>query len=178
MMKRRDGFTLIEIMVVVAIMALLAGMLLGGLGAAKSKAKKTEARRAVSQIATAWNTFYADYKRFPNEMPGNAFDLTEMNEDAVHIMHGQYDLREYPSHSKYKDKNPRLTAYLDFHEGHTGGYLDPWGNVYQLRLDQLPYDSKVDVPGQSGLQFSVAVWSNGPDGISGTADDVRSWDKR
>jgi len=177
-MKYRDGFTLIEIMVVIAIMALLAGMLLGGIGAAKAKAKKTEARSAVSQIATAWNSYFADYKRFPNEMKGDSFDLSAMNEDAVHIMHGDYNLTDYPAHSKYKTKNPRQTAYLDFHEGHVGGYLDPWGHVYQLSLDEKPYDSKVNVPGLTGLQFSVAVWSMGPDGLNGTADDIRSWDKR
>ena len=177
-MKRRDGFTLIEIMVVIGIMALLASMLLGGLKAARNKAKKTDARRAVDQIVTAWNSYYADYKHFPDEGNGTSYDITSMNDDAIHILHGNYDLGRYPGHSVYKEKNPRGTQYLDFYEGYTGGYKDPWGNIYQVALDQSPYDSKVDVPGISGLQFSAAAWSMGPDGINGTPDDVRSWDKR
>jgi hypothetical protein len=41
---------------------------------------------------------------------------------------------------------------------------DPWGADLQLRCD--------DPGGTAG----IAVRSRGPDGIDGTADDVRSWD--
>jgi hypothetical protein len=43
---------------------------------------------------------------------------------------------------------------------------DPWGHVYEMGCGRsLP-------PGARGL----AVWSDGPDGKSGTCDDLQSWD--
>ena len=43
--------------------------------------------------------------------------------------------------------------------------LDPWGNPYQYAC-----------PGQHN-QDSFDVWSSGPDGISGTQDDIGNWDQ-
>ncbi len=181
-MKRRDGFTLVEILVVIGIMALLASLMMGGLSAAKSKARKTQARTEVAQIATAWKVYYVDYKHFPIDGTGNAYSIDDvMGEKAIRILQGNY------SGAPWSDMNPRNTAYLDFHAETTeqsgyAGYLDPWGNVYQVRLDE-DYDGYVSVPKKDGtgnedIRFSVAAWSMGPDEADGTADDIRSWDKR
>jgi prepilin-type N-terminal cleavage/methylation domain-containing protein len=183
-MKRREGFTLVEIMVVIGIMALLASMLLGGLKAANSKEKKTEARNAVDQIVTAWKVYYADYKHFPDTGNGTSYKITEMGQDAIRILQGNY------AGDSWNEKNPRKTVYIDFHGLYTDqpdftGFLDPWGNIYQVTLDEVPYDGKITVTESvNGSQQIVekrliaAVWSMGPDGINGTADDVHSWDKR
>jgi hypothetical protein len=158
-------------------MALLAGLLLGGIKVVKRRAKKAHARSEVEQIVTAWNAYYADYKRFPAPGKESSFDLSQMGDDAIHILHGNYDLAEYPNHAKYKAQNPRGTAYLEFHEAYTGGFKDPWGHIYQLALDQYKYDGEVEYDGIK-LKYSVVAWSMGPDGQSGTPDDVHSWDKR
>ena len=41
---------------------------------------------------------------------------------------------------------------------------DPWGNDYQLAAPGTHNPNGVD------------IWSNGPDGVPGTADDVGNWD--
>jgi len=183
-MKKRGGFTLIEIMVVIGIMAMLAALLLGGLGAAKNKAKRTKVRNAVDQIATAWKAYYSDYRYFPDEGPGESFKLTEMNNDAVRILQGNYS---GDAGTKWGKKNPRKTRYLDFHPRYTDqagvtGYKDPWGNLYRISLDEAPYDSEVYGNERQALKRSVAVCSMGPDGMTGdprtAADDICSWDKR
>ena len=43
--------------------------------------------------------------------------------------------------------------------------LDPWGNDYQYAA-----------PGKHNTD-GFDVWSNGPDGQSGTDDDIGNWDK-
>lgn len=192
-MKRRDGFTLIEILVVMGIIGLLAGLMLGGLGEAKAKARKTQAKTEIGQIVTAWKSYYADYKRFPDVVPygsgEKSFTITEMGTDAIRILQGNYGDAISPSGNRrdWTDKNPRNTAFLEFHEDYTDqkgfeGFKDPWGNVYQVRLDKAPYDGEVNVPTKNGstenIKFSVAVWSYGPDEVEGTPDDIRSWDKR
>ncbi len=55
------GFTLIELMVVVAIIAILAGMFVPGLFGNQAKARTLEAQNALSQIYTAEIGFYGEY---------------------------------------------------------------------------------------------------------------------
>jgi len=161
------GFTLVELMVTIGILLLLAGLMLGGLEAARGKAKKTRARSEIAQIVTAWTAYYGDYKRFPDVGAGGDVDTTEMGRDAVQILRGKAD---------FKQKNPRKIEYMDFHELRTE-FLDPWGNPYQVSLDTEPYDGKVSVPNET-INFSVAAWSKGKDGDEGTPDDVCSWRDR
>jgi type II secretory pathway pseudopilin PulG len=174
-MNRRKAFTLIELLVAVGILMLLTSLILGGLGAARRKARKTHARNDVSQIATAWNMYYADYRRFPDAGPGRSFNIESMNVDAIQILRGHYDLQEYPAHDEYLEKNPRGTEFMDFHVA-TTDFADPWGHTYNIALDDGLYDGRVTVPQQDeALRRNVAVWSNGKDGLSGNADDVCSW---
>ena len=60
--KPRKGFTLIEMLVVVAIIGILASMLLPALSKARKKANRSKCVNNLSQIARAWSGFAADEK--------------------------------------------------------------------------------------------------------------------
>jgi prepilin-type N-terminal cleavage/methylation domain-containing protein len=64
-MQRRRGFTLIEILVVIAIIAILAGLLLGGVMAFMSKGPEAKNRNDILQIQQGLNNFYAAYHFYP-----------------------------------------------------------------------------------------------------------------
>jgi prepilin-type N-terminal cleavage/methylation domain-containing protein len=59
MKKRKNNFTLIELLIVVAIIAILASMLLPALNKARNKAKNTKCQSNLKQIGTAC-MFYGD----------------------------------------------------------------------------------------------------------------------
>jgi prepilin-type N-terminal cleavage/methylation domain-containing protein len=64
--KRADfAFTLIELLTVIAIIAILAAMLLPALVAAKNAAKKAKARTEIAALVTAIEGYDSDYGRFP-----------------------------------------------------------------------------------------------------------------
>ncbi len=62
---RRSGFTLIEILVVIAIIAILAALIMGGVMAYMSKGPELQVRNDLLQLNTALDRFYAEYKFYP-----------------------------------------------------------------------------------------------------------------
>jgi len=152
------AFTLIEMLVVIAIIAVLVGLLLPAIGKARQFAKRTRARTELRQIEIAWKSYYNDYREFPSS------GINEMSGTAIDIMNGD---------------NPRHTRYMEFDADATE-FLDPWGGIYQVVLDR-DYDNRVSPLDYSGvtLDRTVAAWSYGVDGEAGkrypAGDDILSW---
>ncbi|HXR03984.1 MAG TPA: type II secretion system protein [Verrucomicrobiae bacterium] len=63
--RPRAGFTLVELLTVIAIIAILASMLLVVLSAAKKHALRVQAHTEVVEIANAIEKYDSDYGRFP-----------------------------------------------------------------------------------------------------------------
>ena len=68
--SQRRGFSLIEVMVVVVIIALLAGMVALNLAGHTDKARKTKARADLATIASAIKSYYNDHGRYPDPSEG------------------------------------------------------------------------------------------------------------
>jgi prepilin-type N-terminal cleavage/methylation domain-containing protein len=62
---RLNAFTLVELLIVIAIIAILASLLLPVISVAQQHAKKTQAKLECSNIANAIQDYEHDYSRFP-----------------------------------------------------------------------------------------------------------------
>jgi type IV pilus assembly protein PilA len=60
-LKRQDGFTLVELMVVVAIIGVLSAVAIPNFKKYQAKAKMSEAKLQLSSLYTAETSFYADF---------------------------------------------------------------------------------------------------------------------
>lgn len=63
-LKRQDGFTLVELMVVVAIIGVLSAVAIPNFKKYQAKAKTSEAKLQLSAAYTAQQSFYSDYDSY------------------------------------------------------------------------------------------------------------------
>src|SRR5947209_17240598 len=68
--SNQDGFTLIEIMVVILILGLLATIVVQSLKGATDKAKRTKAQADISEMKTALDRYYLDNGYYPTSDQG------------------------------------------------------------------------------------------------------------
>lgn len=73
-LKRQDGFTLVELMVVVAIIGLLSAVAIPNFKKYQAKAKMSEAKLQLSAIYTAEAAFYSDYNMYAQCLVYMGFD--------------------------------------------------------------------------------------------------------
>ena len=62
--NKRNGFTLVELLVVISIIALLTSILMPALGKAREAAKKTVCSANLKNIGLAWHQYFDDNDRF------------------------------------------------------------------------------------------------------------------
>ena len=121
------GFTLIEILVVIAIIGILMALVGSAAYSAHQRAYTTRANAEAQQIAAAFKSYWIAKNRWPSTFStgGGFVPLTRSNLGP--LMGGDAD----------------GTVYLDVPpdnfegEGEDALFLDPWGNPYEIRIDGI-----------------------------------------
>ena len=164
-----SGFTLVELLVVISIIAILLGIIVPTYYSVRAKAQYTKAKVTVKNLETAFKS-YLDYYRV---WPGALSDGTAhaIKDDVFNL------LRKRVNENNNKDG----IAFYEFESTNSTAALDAWSNpndpassntYYWVQVDN--YDNKITVGGQE-IYRTVIVWSYGADRQPG-ADDVKSWE--
>lgn len=109
---KKNGFTLIELMVVIVVISILVGLLIPAILKAKESAREKKARTEIFELQKAWSMYYQTYEKLPG--------YSEMNAAATSELGGN---------------NDRKIAFMEFtNEELANGFLDPWKETYKLEF--------------------------------------------
>jgi prepilin-type N-terminal cleavage/methylation domain-containing protein len=175
----RRAFTLIEMLVVIAIIAILAGFLFSAISKGILTSKRNKAGIEARNIAAAIEMFFKDYGYMPvpaadqgfTPGPGNG-DYGQEQVQPISAAYSKEIIKVLMGENKVI--NPKGTLYLDSNSPiKDGEYLDPWGNQYLIKLD-LDYDGKIEFFSQPDQYTKRAiVVSLGADGLmNGGANNI------
>jgi general secretion pathway protein G len=134
--RDNSGFTLVELIVVVIIIGLLAGLVLPQFIRQEEKAKLKATRAQIELFATALDTFRLDVGRYPTSEEG--LQALRQKPGGIERWDGPYLKKDLP--------------------------LDPWGKPYNYKSpgDHGPYDmvsfGADSVPGGDGDNRDITSW--------------------
>jgi general secretion pathway protein G len=158
MTSKHKGFTLVELIVTIAVLTLLAGVLVPSVGSYLEKGKKGRVAAELREIASVYNQYKADTGLWPDP------------EDATTTSTGKYGLVGMPCFFRNTvNKNGWDGPY--FNEGVMGedgmvlatyskdegaaGLVDPWENPYTVYTFADGYESTAG---------AIVIVSAGPNG--------------
>lgn len=192
------AFTLLELLVVITIIAILAGLVAAQAVKMIDEGNRLKVQTVITTLKNGIDAFQADYNRFPldaNINRANGEDAPEILTDGSNSLVDA--IMGIPPAAGGTDLNPKRTHFAEFtpakgdHHGLVGTARpsrlhDMWGQPYRILLDTNS-DNQVKNPDATNtapkisqnqgkhLTVKVAVYSCGKDKIPQTADDIVSW---
>gem|GEM_PF-3087110 len=191
-------FTLIEVLSVVAIIMVLAGLLLGVAKVVTGNASEAKAKAMIEKVMFAMQEHYQDrgyYPRIESITSAGTF-----SDGADVPLAFDYDTFSSPTlfrvfrigaPSAGPPQPTWATSWPTFHHSQTGqAYMENMQSALRQSDPAWPFAPRTIClhldPWQKAYYYTTSgvgsegfrVWSMGPDKTSGTADDICSWKKR
>ena len=146
---RRRGFTLVELLIVIAILGILISLVTAGAQSARRRGAVTKAKSMIASLETAISMYESDLGVYPPT--GNEALVSGLQEDPGDVHWS----------------GPYMEFKQDDLQG--GELIDPWGNPYVY--------TSVNGGAPQHRERSFDVYSYGPNGQDdgGTGDDIYNW---
>ena len=132
------AFTLIELLAVITIIGILAGLTLGAAGAVRRHGATSTAKAEVAALQAACDRFYADNNSYPSNSavnPSSSFAPTAYTNAGQVLFTNLFGTNQYnraPSTKRYFEPKPAMVSSTTNANPH---FIDPWGYAYGYNSD-------------------------------------------
>lgn len=138
----RSAFTLIELLIVIAIIGILMALMFPAVGGVMEAARRAKAKNDVVQLAIAVKAYLTEYGKLPTTVvssddgqeAGQGW-FQNNNDDVVRVLMGE----------DFNNLNPRKIVFFEGRpakggpapkDGVAGNkFYDPWGGLYGIKMD-------------------------------------------
>lgn len=161
----KRGFTLIEILVVIVILAVLAGIVVGAAKYAQTKAARSRAQAEIATMESALEHYKNDNGIYPPSTGNRSSPSPPGYPGVIEISNSGSLYAALTTPKVYMTFKPNQIAL----NGVITYVVDPFGHPYNYYC----------IPGALDMSNAVTfdLWSYGPNGINdeGTNDDISNW---
>jgi len=115
--RKSNAFSLIEMLVVLAMISILMGVTFSGIGKARTRARVAKANSEVRSLMNAWLAYESSYDDWPVDIEGE--DIDAYAENIAPLLGKGND----------GDGSVYLNATIK-----AGAFRDPWGKPYRFKV--------------------------------------------
>lgn len=181
-LRSNKAFTLIELLTVIAIVALLVGVSSVGISAAIKSANVAQTKAKFNSWASALEAYKAEYGIYPRDFNKvTVINLNDYKNEFYKSLTGRNDNGRPLSEQDRRTYNRKALSFLEIVEGDTnedGDFIDAFGNTeIFIKVDhdndgfinKLPINDDGD---KDDLRLRVAIYTD-----SDEFPKVRNWEK-
>jgi len=166
-MQKSGHFTLLEVLSVIGIIAIVAGIVLGGMSYAGRRADQAKTISLMTQLEMALDAFKQDRGYYPPVATAAAVEfLTVGSELKLQLQPpppGAATQYTFVHSSTVDSGTNRPYLEIGWVTNDPKSYDDAWGNAFQYCCPGTNNNSSYD------------LWSKGADGVSLNDDDICNW---
>jgi prepilin-type N-terminal cleavage/methylation domain-containing protein len=135
--REQSAFTLVELLAVITIIGILAGLTLGAAGAVRRHGASSTAKAEVAALQAACDRYYADYNLYPSNTSAAPSAVNPTNYTAA----GQALFTNLFGRLAYTNTNVISKCYFEpkpamvYTNGSPNYFIDPWGYPYGYNSD-------------------------------------------